>query len=733
MHDADSQPQNATDSTASSWRGWKAAIWCVLGAAAAVLVIAAVARSPYLYVSYVICEDAFYYSVPAWHYVQSGVLALDGRNPTNGFHPLWMLVNVGVAFVSPNKYVLVYATSLLGWACALGAFLVVSFGLRLSTASRMALFALLFVSPLALWWLNGMETGLALLALAAGHVCAVMLVRRPRGVLIWLAGGLVLGLMVVVRLDYAMFALGYGAAVVAMVARRRASDPETWRRFALVPRAVGAVLAGALPIGLYLVWNWTSFGELTPISSIAKRFYANQAGQTGFEHLWVNASAYFTNYAGLILRPWASDTRVFAIGGGVLLVLASWGLLRALGRAAYRADAAGGLALLLVALSVVHGLLYAHQLGHFARDAYIDWYYPPQILAGALLLAGAVQVARERAWGAIPAGVAAAMIVGVVGAAGVERLQELTQRRDLNVFVRVALFGNRFTPPGSRLAALSAGTQAFLAEDGRTVTNIDGLINTPRFWREYQSQGRLNDYLRAEEIDYFADYVSLYIPDPIWGDVQFPPSTAPRSAVEIMTQWPAWGTEHLHYLRIRETPVDLGANWASVLGPAITTSAVAPPGADGASGSNAALLGAEPAGRGETAAFELPVGHYRILPLIEVVERDAGLAGGSLALRVSCRAGSGATFGERGVLVSQLPPAGSATSITLFAAVAERASDATIVFEAVATGLRVRVPEVRLLPILPPPPLTVDEVGAWLAAPSFGPGLLPSDQAWGRD
>lgn len=35
-------------------------------------------------------DDFFYYLQVAWNYTESGSLSLDGRNTTNGFHPLFM-------------------------------------------------------------------------------------------------------------------------------------------------------------------------------------------------------------------------------------------------------------------------------------------------------------------------------------------------------------------------------------------------------------------------------------------------------------------------------------------------------------------------------------------------------------------------------------------------------------------------------------------------------------------
>ena len=43
-------------------------------------------------------DDYFYYLVPAQNWVDLGVSSFDGATPTNGYHPIWFLVQaVGVA------------------------------------------------------------------------------------------------------------------------------------------------------------------------------------------------------------------------------------------------------------------------------------------------------------------------------------------------------------------------------------------------------------------------------------------------------------------------------------------------------------------------------------------------------------------------------------------------------------------------------------------------------------
>ncbi len=49
-------------------------------------------------ISRFVIEDAYYYLSGARHQIESGLISLDGAHATNGFHPLWMLVCMGLVW-----------------------------------------------------------------------------------------------------------------------------------------------------------------------------------------------------------------------------------------------------------------------------------------------------------------------------------------------------------------------------------------------------------------------------------------------------------------------------------------------------------------------------------------------------------------------------------------------------------------------------------------------------------
>ncbi|MGO9153724.1 hypothetical protein, partial [Mycobacterium sp.] len=49
-----------------------------------------------LAISHFVTDDMFYYLTVARNVADGQTISLDGRNPTNGFHPLWLIICVGI-------------------------------------------------------------------------------------------------------------------------------------------------------------------------------------------------------------------------------------------------------------------------------------------------------------------------------------------------------------------------------------------------------------------------------------------------------------------------------------------------------------------------------------------------------------------------------------------------------------------------------------------------------------
>jgi hypothetical protein len=217
-------------------------------------------------------DDAFYYFNVARNVVMGQGLTFDGINPTNGFHPLWMLIVVAVyAPVSADpvmalRTILVFVTLLAG----LGAF-VAYISLRSYGGQKAAAATLCFLlSPFALNpLLNGLESGLLLFLL---FVLLWAFKRWDLANPLSSVGqdlflGALLSAIILTRLD-SVFLLFSVVVLICLrsgfPATRQVSVRLLARKLAIVG---GVIMVLVLP---YVVWNLVSFGHLMPISGAVK-------------------------------------------------------------------------------------------------------------------------------------------------------------------------------------------------------------------------------------------------------------------------------------------------------------------------------------------------------------------------------------------------------------------------------------------------------------------------------
>jgi len=236
--------------------------------------------------------DAFYYHVVARNAAHERGFSYDGTHPTNGFHPLWQVTLAGVAKLGRalglGDTAYLGAVLLIGTALVAAALFLVGWAIARERGSvpvgfvwtPVGLYALL-VLPYWIWaidlrgralpsqgpfplfgtswsYVNGMESGLVLLALAGlawlGAAPGDGGARRA-----FALGGLATALAFA-RLDHALVALPF---VLAAARARHSAAGALGRR--LLP---GAILA--LTLLAYLGVNLAYSGAALPVSGVAK-------------------------------------------------------------------------------------------------------------------------------------------------------------------------------------------------------------------------------------------------------------------------------------------------------------------------------------------------------------------------------------------------------------------------------------------------------------------------------
>jgi hypothetical protein len=207
-------------------------------------------------------DDFFYYLVIARNLVHQGVSTFNGIQPTNGYHPLWLLINTLLYRIFGDRESFFVVLVLLIWLLVGGTYR----AMRRAQASLhsaagyglvCALFSMTFMAVVSR---TGMEVSLTLFFLASfWHRMAAQPLedQTPRSAVFsgLLAAGIVLS-----RIDALMVVVVYSALMLY--------KPTGTRKTAL--RNLLWFSVGMLPVAAYFAFNRIEFGAFLPISGIAK-------------------------------------------------------------------------------------------------------------------------------------------------------------------------------------------------------------------------------------------------------------------------------------------------------------------------------------------------------------------------------------------------------------------------------------------------------------------------------
>ncbi|PPK64520.1 hypothetical protein V5P93_007026 [Actinokineospora auranticolor] len=212
-------------------------------------------------------DDAFYYFGVAGHIAAGDGSTFNGLDPTNGYHPLWLLLLVPVFSITNGKAALV-AVTLVSSVLAIASGRQID---RIGTITGRPVLVTLCAAPLLVvgaagpsFWYSGMETGVllfGLLWLAAIYLRTDGFTAPGFGTTQARAVGALIAIAVLARLD-TVFPVAV-LAVVAIATWVRAGKP--WLRLTL-SMATFPVLA----LAAYLVVNQLLFNTPLPVSGQAK-------------------------------------------------------------------------------------------------------------------------------------------------------------------------------------------------------------------------------------------------------------------------------------------------------------------------------------------------------------------------------------------------------------------------------------------------------------------------------
>lgn len=402
-------------------------------------------------------DDAYYYTRIARNVAAGQGATFDGVEPTNGFHPAWLLAMVPLCRFIGDADALMRSILVvqLGLVAVGARFLASAVGVP---GTQFAI-AIVFLSPYGCKVLvNGLESALAwallCAALGAGKRVASAVTSSARQALDY---GLLLGACIVAR---------FNAALIALFALARPAVPMR----GLLTHAVAAT-ACALPLAAWFVWSLRATGHVVPVSAAIK------LAHTGFAPIAFGVGVLATG-ATLVVSRWVNRTLIAQDA-----TAEAWAL-----RPLY-----GYILVQIVADAMVRGMPLPE-----------IWTLVPHLTLGVITLAlslGALRLQPVRA--AVAFGVYAAFVVITWIVRLDSRSWSLYEAaRNCGTWVR------KHTPDDATIAGWDCGIVAEYASR-RHFVNLDGLANSWSFKQRCLDADALGTCL---ERDIRPDYIVQYVP-----------------------------------------------------------------------------------------------------------------------------------------------------------------------------------------------------------------------------
>lgn len=498
-------------------------------------------------------DDMFYYLQIARNIARGQGSTFDGITPTNGYHPIYMILVTGIFKAFPGKSPAFYAQASLTLLSVVG----VSTGLILFAVTRTLFNAKTGLLVAGLWLLNpyimgtvhiGVEVGLAAFMFA---VSLYVYLRFTRG---WVDRqplqretyvlGILLGLTCLCRTDSMFFAFCVGLAILYNLWRLPHTQ-KWWLHF------VTFVAGGATVIFPWFGWNLAKFGSIVQdsaraLTSLKHGLYLDKYGFSGVvTRKWPATFPHWAEKLSDILCLPATWITVLLLLGLMWAVTRTFSSVGEAGEATHSLPQRALLLALLAALGM-HCCFYAGYFWFMQK-----WYFlSPSLLV--VVLTGALvfhleRVVRSR-WSFAQASTVLYSGVAVVAVAlfvwsGSSLFQEgfypwQKLYHDIGLQLKKA-------PKSVRFGAFNTGIYGYVMD--RTVVNLDGVVNGQVL--RAMKKKKLLAYLRKMKIQFVVDHKGAFSNFGVHAEPAFQTSFIPQA------RYPAQTTGgDIFVLRLRPLP-----------------------------------------------------------------------------------------------------------------------------------------------------------------------------------
>ena len=222
-----------------------------------------------------VADDASYFLTTARNIAAGRGMTFDGIHPTNGFHPLWLLLLVPLFMLQGSPETMLRLVVLLQGALLVIAFLLLYRAHSKLFSPRAALVSgILFIFLVAMPSVNGMESALLVLLLLAlfGYGLHISQAPLSRYRALWF--GAIAGFVVLARLDMVFIPLALLGCCWHYILDRNT-------RAIAMAAIVFAGFGCCVVVVPYLLFNYTQFGSVMPISGALKSSFPSLALNRG--------------------------------------------------------------------------------------------------------------------------------------------------------------------------------------------------------------------------------------------------------------------------------------------------------------------------------------------------------------------------------------------------------------------------------------------------------------------
>jgi len=408
-------------------------------------------------------DDGFYYLRIAQNIAQGRGSTFDGINPTNGYHPLWMIILTILAKLFQSPISLAIAVVVVGVLLTAGGFAILAKVFYSQFQHRWGLWlagAVVFLNPvLVSVFINGMESSLYFFLLSLGF----WLVLKNWGqedFFHWFGLGAFFGLVFLSRLDGGLLAVW----IVVFILLR----DKNWRKN--LKLAIAFALGGILLGAPYLIYNQIFLGHPVPISGRIKAYFRSR----DIIYLSILSLGFLASLVGVFIYYYRSKEKLGIFSRVLLIYLA-------------------------FSFSII--------FYYFLSPTYALslWYYIPLLILFFFLPAGIILKLSTRSRVLFSSLV---LVVGLVLALGGYYLYLSSSATSIFKLHRQTIdWIKRHIPKESLLGAYSAGYIVYFTE--RDTVNLDGLVNSPEYFFKYRIQGKRDEFIKKIGIDYILMYQYL--------------------------------------------------------------------------------------------------------------------------------------------------------------------------------------------------------------------------------